>query len=103
MTVFKRKDCDGQWNYDFWFNKQRYRGICIDPDTGVEAETKSGAKLIEAAIKRQVRQQAEVKRAQIVAGKYSFAQAVAGHRNTLAGITPEAKANVEIYLRDLEA
>src|SRR5262245_56852024 len=103
MTVFKRKDRDGQWNYDFWFNKERYRGICIDPDTSAEANTKSGARLVEAAIKRQVRQQAGLKRAQIVAGKYTFAEAIVGHRDTLAGITAGAKAYVEIYLRDLQA
>src|SRR4051812_40225346 len=103
MTVFRRKDREGQWNYDFWFNNDRYRGICIDPDTGVEANTRSAAKLIEGVIKREVRQRATIKRMQIVAGGYTLRDAIEAHRYTLAGITPEAKANAETYLSDLEA
>lgn len=82
MTVF-HDDARGQWRYDFWANKRRYFGYCIDPATGQPARNKTEAKRIEEAIRVSIRNNPE-SRAGAPRG-YTYAQAFATYLKTLTG------------------
>lgn len=77
MTVYFDK-ARKQWRYDFWHQRQRYTGYCID-DEGKPAANKTEAKRLQEIVKGRVKSRApEQAPAPItIPGEATFAQAVA--------------------------
>lgn len=81
MTVFRNKQRDGEWRYDFWRRKQRYAGPCLDPLTGEPVTTKTAAIAVETAKKAEADRQPNhsAGRSDVPAGQYTLLQAGAAH------------------------
>ena len=76
MTVFRNRGRGGRWSYNFTLRGERFQGYCIDPETNVQAKTRSQATEIEATLKRTVRQQIGSVRSGIQSGSFTLAQAL---------------------------
>ena len=101
MTVFRNKQRGNRWAYDFWAKGRRYRGYCVDPETGQDATSKSRAREIEGALKQAVRVQAKVARSAPRPGTFSLAEALLLHIEAQVGSSPAYVANLELYSREL--
>lgn len=75
MSVFQNRQRGGVWEYDFWIDKARYRGRCLD-GKGQPAKSKGAAKQAETIEKARAIENRGT-RGTVRAGDYAIAQAQA--------------------------
>ncbi len=76
MTVYKRKDRDGAWEYEFVRRGRRHRAFCLNSD-GTLARTKTEAKAAEAIAKADAIKGQQAVRSIVRAGDFTLSMAQA--------------------------
>lgn len=94
MTVFQDRRRGNRWSYEFELGKQRYQGVCIDPETGALATSRRQALEIETLRKRAARQQHNIERSGLRADAYTLNQAA-----VLYLLRKEGKSDFANHLR----
>jgi hypothetical protein len=80
MTVFQNKQRGRVWTYEFWHDRRRYRGRCLDRTTGQPVKTKTAALAVETARKAEVQgRPRNAGRSDVRSGRYTIAMAGAAH------------------------
>ena len=78
MTVFRNKQRQSEWRYDFRIAGRRFSGPCLD-ETGLPVITKTAAKQAEERERVVGRQQHKLAKSGIRTGSYTISQAAALH------------------------
>jgi integrase len=100
MTVFKNKQRQGEWRYDFRINGKRFSGPCLsEPDS--PAVTKTAARQAEERERVVAQQQQKVAKSGIRTGSYTISQAAALHLARKEGKTDFS--NHVRYVREILA
>lgn len=102
MTVFKNKQRNGEWRFDFRLGGRRYHGPCIVAE-GRPAANRREALEAEGVHRRRVRGDNNAPRPATRPGAYSFGQAVLARIRRQVGRSPLHVANLMLYGRDLLA
>lgn len=76
MTVYWEK-ARKAWRYDFYRERKRHTGYCIDPVTNQPARTKREARDAEAAVRKVLGKPGQGEAGAPIAGVYTFAEAAA--------------------------
>lgn len=103
MSVYRNKQRDGEWRYNFYIGKQRFFGPCLDKD-GQPVAKKSEALAAEELAKVAARQQISLAKSGIRPGVYTFAQASALYLQRKNGKTDFANHKRYVHeIRNFEA
>jgi hypothetical protein len=101
MTVFRNKQRQNRWVYEFQLGKVPYRGYCIDPDTKEEARTKREAAAVEEKIRVKARQEHGRPTRGVKPGSFTLSQAVALHIKKQVDSSPLHVENLKNYAREI--
>lgn len=76
MTVFKNRQRQNEWRFDFRIGKQRFHGPCLD-DAGLPVATRTAALVVQERERVAARQKLALAKSGIRPGAYTLAQACA--------------------------
>jgi hypothetical protein len=101
VTVFRNRQRNGEWRYDFRLNRQRHWGVLDVPLTASKREAEDA----ESAIRKAVREETAAGRSIARPGTYTFGQALVARikRVEAGGASKLHVENLGLYGRELAA
>lgn len=100
MTVFRNRQRQSEWRYDFKLDGKRFSGPCIN-ENGAPASTKTTARQAEERERVAARQRKGLAKSGLRQGNYSLAQAAAFHLTRKEDKTREHFDNQKLYVREI--
>ena len=100
MTVFKNRQRQGEWRYDFMMGGKRFSGPCLDAG-GSPAATKTAARQAEERERVAARERKGIAKSGLRRRNYTLAQASAFHLARKEDKTPEHFDNQKLYVREI--
>jgi integrase len=100
VTVFRNKQRNNEWRYDFRLGGQRYSGPCLDENCTPVA-TKKAAVAVEERERVAAREKQKLAKHGIKQGSYTLARACALHLARKEEKTPGHFANHILYVREI--
>ena len=100
MTVYRNRQRQSEWRYDFKVDGKRYSGPCLN-ENGAPASTKTTARQAEERERVAARQRKGLAKSGLRQGNYSLAQAAAFHLTRKEDKTPEHFDNQKLYVREI--
>jgi integrase len=103
VSVFQNQQRGGVWSFDFVLAGKRYRGACVDRQTGRRAANRTEARQLEIVEKAAARQAQALDRSAARGDSYTIAQAAAAWLSRKAGRTASHVDNVRLYVAEILA
>lgn len=100
MTVYRNRQRQSEWRYDFKMDGKRFSGPCLN-ENGSPASTKTAARQVEERERVAARQRKGLAKNGLRQGNYSLAQAAAFHLSRKEDKTQEHFDNQKLYVREI--
>lgn len=100
MTVYRNRQRQSEWRYDFKLDGKRFSGPCLN-ENGAPVSTKTTARQAEERERVAARQRKGLAKSGLRQGNYTLAQAAAFHLTRKEDKTREHFDNQKLYVREI--